>query len=336
MESAKERVDSETFWTIRTAMVTPMNEIINQTFEGAGQKHIHRLAEHHGIYRDLFGDSFFYPSVFNSNMALLNHDRVGYTDLEDSEMIQPVYYGNLMAPAEVRSCPEVFYKSKEGKFYTLCLVAPDSHLEENNQEYLHWMVTNIPGNAVDQGDVLYKYMPVFPVHGTGTHRYVFLLYQHDARLDLSIKPETTDSPNLNERTFNTQQFYINHMSSITPVGLCFYQAEWDRSVRDTFHKVLDMEEPRFEFLPPSEYIPKQKIWPEWESFNKYMDTYREKKEIGEQVLKEKLKTGHPFKPRSPRPRYPLIFKPKGKMATWLLIQEHEKRLRKSYWKALDD
>ncbi|KAH3772951.1 hypothetical protein DPMN_174298, partial [Dreissena polymorpha] len=210
-------------------LVVPISVAQAEGFQGVGQRRIHRLADHYGLFRDLFGEAYFYPSL---------DLRVGYVDGADPEFIQPVYHGNQLPPAETQSAPEVVYKGDADKFYTLCMVAPDSHLEQNNKEYLHWMVANIPGTSVSEGQVLCDYMPVFPVHGTGNHRYAFVLYQHDNVIDLSAEKRHQERPNLSERTFETLEFYRRHQDAITPVGLCFFQAEWDPSVRKTFHSVL--------------------------------------------------------------------------------------------------
>jgi len=44
---------------------------------------------------------------------------------------------------------------------------------------------NIPGSDVDKGEQLCNYLQPFPVKGTGFHRYVFLLYEQDERIDFS-------------------------------------------------------------------------------------------------------------------------------------------------------
>lgn len=46
------------------------------------------------------------------------------------------------------------------------------------------------------------------------------------------------STSLRDRTFETLEFYRKHQDDITPVALAFFQAEWDESVREVFHKTL--------------------------------------------------------------------------------------------------
>jgi hypothetical protein len=46
------------------------------------------------------------------------------------------------------------------------------------------------------------------------------------------------SLNLEERTFKTYDFYRERQEFITPAGLAFFQADWDESVKEFFHKTL--------------------------------------------------------------------------------------------------
>jgi hypothetical protein len=43
---------------------------------------------------------------------------------------------------------------------------------------------------------------------------------------------------LEERTFQTLEFYRERQDDITPAGLAFFQSDWDRSVTDFFHSTL--------------------------------------------------------------------------------------------------
>lgn len=44
--------------------------------------------------------------------------------------------------------------------------------------------------------------------------------------------------NLDNRTFKNSEFYAQYEDSLTPVGLAFFQSEWDQSVREVFHHIL--------------------------------------------------------------------------------------------------
>lgn len=44
---------------------------------------------------------------------------------------------------------------------------------------------NIPGNEIEKGDLLVDYLRPIPLSGTGYHRYAFVLYKQDKKLDFS-------------------------------------------------------------------------------------------------------------------------------------------------------
>lgn len=46
------------------------------------------------------------------------------------------------------------------------------------------------------------------------------------------------STTLSERTFSTYEFYKNLQDDITPAGLAFFQADWDKSLKQFYHNVL--------------------------------------------------------------------------------------------------
>lgn len=46
-----------------------------------------------------------------------------------------------------------------------------------------------------------------------------------------------------ERTFVTRDWYQKYQDNVTPIGLAFYQCDWDTSVKDFFHSKLQTKEP---------------------------------------------------------------------------------------------
>ena len=84
------------------------------------------------------------------------------------------------------------YGEQEGdddSLWTLVMTNPDGHFEEDEAEYLHWMVANISGQGgvadlTTSGDTICPYLQPFPPYGTGFHRFVFVLYKQ-----VSIKLE---------------------------------------------------------------------------------------------------------------------------------------------------
>ncbi|KAI7796691.1 39S ribosomal protein L38, mitochondrial [Triplophysa rosa] len=225
-----------------------------------GPYHIQRLAEHYGVYKDLFPMAYFVPRVML---------RVAYGDNSDAV----VHYGNHLTPTQAAQAPQISYEAEENSLWTLLLTSPDEHLMDGEQEYLHWLVGNIPGKAVMSGEEICHYIGPFPARGTGFHRFIFILFKQDGPVDFSSDQRPAPCYCLKERTFRTLDFYRKHQAVITPAGLAFHQSQWDRSVTDTFHQLINMREPVFEYERPPAYHPPQRKYPHGQPL-RYLDRYR--------------------------------------------------------------
>ena len=103
----------------------------------------------------------------------------------------------MIKPKEANTTPTISFDIEEEDdcFWTLVMSNPDGHFTEDNCEYLHWMVGNIPSksanlpdsqdctkhpdvNIASLGEDICPYLQPFPPHGTGFHRFVFVLYKH--------------------------------------------------------------------------------------------------------------------------------------------------------------
>ncbi|NXN12574.1 RM38 protein, partial [Indicator maculatus] len=250
---------------LRTALI-PLAEVRAEWERTSGPFHKQRLAEHCGIFRDLFKGAIFTPRV-----AL----RVEYSQ-EDEDLV-PVYYGNMVTPSEASRPPAVSYEADKGSLWTLLLTNLDGHLRDADSEYLHWLVTNIPGNNIKLGKEICHYLPPFPAMGTGYHRFVFLLFKQDLPIDFSEDVRPTPCHSLKMRTFSTFEFYRKHEDAMTPAGLAFFQCQWDSSVTRVFHQLLNMREPVFEFVRPPVYHPPQVKFPRHQPL-RYLDRYRDTQE----------------------------------------------------------
>uniref|UniRef100_F7F769 Large ribosomal subunit protein mL38 n=2 Tax=Ornithorhynchus anatinus TaxID=9258 RepID=F7F769_ORNAN len=250
---------------LRTALI-PLEEVKAEWERTAGPYHRQRVAEHYGLYRDLFRGATFVPRV---------HLRVAYN--LDGDYVMPVYHGNEVTPTEAFGAPDVTFEAEEGSLWTLLFTSLDGHLLEPDAEYVHWLVTNIPGNEVAAGQEQCHYLPPFPARGTGFHRLVFLLFKQDHLIDFSEDTRPSPCSSLAQRTFRTFDFYRKHQDSMTPAGLAFFQCRWDDSVTTVFHRLLNMREPVFDFVRPPPYHPKQRKFPHQQPL-RYLDRYRDSQE----------------------------------------------------------
>ncbi|XP_007957831.1 39S ribosomal protein L38, mitochondrial [Orycteropus afer afer] len=250
---------------LRTARI-PLEAVQAEWERTCGPYHKQRLAEHYGLYRDLFHGATFVPRV---------PLRVAYAVGEED--LVPVYHGNEVTPTEASQAPEVTYEADEGSLWTLLLTNVDGHLLEPDAEYVHWLVTNIPGCRVAAGQETCPYLPPFPPRGSGFHRLVFLLFKQDKQIDFSADTRPSPCCQLTQRTFHTFDFYKQHQEAMTPAGLAFFQCCWDDAVTHVFHHLLNMREPVFEFVRPPPYHPKQKRFPHRQPL-RYLDRYRDSHE----------------------------------------------------------
>jgi len=135
--------------------------------------------------------------------------------------------GNVLTPTQVKDTPNVTWEADPNKFYALLLTDPDapSRKEPIYREWHHWLVVNIPGSKVDDGETLSEYVGSGPPPDTGLHRYVFLVFEQSGKLSFS-EPKLTNTSGDHRGKFSTKDF-INKYSLGTPIAGNFYQAEFD-------------------------------------------------------------------------------------------------------------
>ncbi|XP_031699539.1 large ribosomal subunit protein mL38 [Anarrhichthys ocellatus] len=262
MKENKKNVELERACRLRTFKI-PLDQVQERWEKSSGPFHIKRLADHYGVFRDLFPMAYFLPQV--SLRICYSQDNSGQ-----------VHYGNRLTPTEASSVPQIAFDAEEGSLWTILLTCPDEHLLDNEAEYVHWLVGNIPGGAVQAGEELCHYMPPFPARGTGFHRYIYVLFKQDGPINFQEEVRPSPCHSLVDRSFKTMDFYRKHQDNMTPAGLSFFQCQWDESVTDTFHTTLNMREPVFEFIRPPVYHPPQVKYPHRQPL-RYLDRYRDGK-----------------------------------------------------------
>ena len=84
--------------------------------------------------------------------------------------------GKTLSRRNTASQPTVTFTGEEGKVYTLLMSDPDAQAKS----WLHWLIINIPGEANDvtEGQMIASYSGPSPP--SGTHRYIFTLYEQPA------------------------------------------------------------------------------------------------------------------------------------------------------------
>ena len=88
----------------------------------------------------------------------------------------------FLKPSETQTKPEVKYPFENNKLYTLLMHDPDSVYGNR----FHWIVTNIFLDVKNGEDVLLYTGPA-PPPKTGTHRYIFELYEQIKSIDVKIE-----------------------------------------------------------------------------------------------------------------------------------------------------
>lgn len=110
-----------------------------------------------------------------------------------------------------------------------------SRAQPKFREFRHWLVANIPGNKIDQGEVVAAYVGSGPPKGTGLHRYVFLLYKQPGKLEID-EPHVANNSRRNRPKFKAAEFAIKYNLG-APIAGNFYQAQYDDYV-PTVHAQL--------------------------------------------------------------------------------------------------
>lgn len=316
LKAQRENTELEKASRTQTLTINP-EQVKIDWLKTSGPFHVRRIAEHYGVYEHLFGAAYFVPRV-NLNISYRNEDTA-----------HPVFYGNILKPFEAKQQPEVSFdpnfdfKSSGNveplSWWTLVLTNPDGHFTNNNAEYCHWFVANIPNGDLMKGDKIIPYLQPIPPKGTGFHRHIFILYKQEKKLDMSEFRIEEKNVDLTARTFSTLNFYRKYQDDITPAGLAFFQSDWDKSLINFYQNVLKMKHPAFEYDFPTPYLRDQEWFPQRKPFNLYMDKYRDQKQIAKEYLMRKLAKTHPFEGPAPPLRFPNAH-PVKNVPSWLVTE----------------
>ena len=84
------------------------------------------------------------------------------TQMLNVTFLEPLESGAQLTPNEVRSEPEVSWDAIESDFYTLLMTDCSKH-SEDVVETRHWLVMNIPGSDVKEGEKVVEFIGAMPM-----------------------------------------------------------------------------------------------------------------------------------------------------------------------------
>ena len=173
----------------------------------------------------------------------------------------------VLEPRKVKHRPKflVHSQNKHNKYFSMCMVDPDapSRTQPTNAQWMHWCVINIPnvngeGDAA-KGDEVMAYVPAAPPKDTGLHRYIFVVFAHDHRLQVDESSSSSGTVNQSSTghdgkhcslvriksnqakgraRFNVQQFSEKYRLGV-PIAMDSFQCEWDESVPSVHESFVD-------------------------------------------------------------------------------------------------
>jgi hypothetical protein len=92
--------------------------------------------------------------------------------------------------------PVVKWGYEPESYYTLVMVDPDATLHDDIKSHcvLHWLVVNIPGDRIFEGEDIVQYTAPNPRMGANPHRFIFLLFKQICFNDFSkfMKHQSSD------------------------------------------------------------------------------------------------------------------------------------------------
>ena len=131
--------------------------------------------------------------------------------------------GNELTPTSVKDEPKLEWPVEDGALYTLCMTDPDAPTKF--REVKHWLVVNIPGLDINNGQTLAEYIGSGPPKDTGLHRYIFLVYKQQTNIEISETPISNRSRE-GRLSFKIGDFAKKYNLG-EPIAGNFYLAQYD-------------------------------------------------------------------------------------------------------------
>lgn len=326
------------------------------------QEQLKNLALYAGIYRDLFSDyhpdrdhitftwdqarrlDTYVPKYWITDLPFARAQRQPrpidtihyfepvvkiHASFPKDEHAHVAYHGNIIPASEALDKPTIALLNRTDAKYHSVLMLNLDHLHEN-AALLHWAIANI--QSEDQRE-LCDYLPVHGIEGFGYSRYVFVAMQHSSpldRLDCDFA--------LGTRKFDIKSFMESHADKdMRPVGLSWFQTQWDESSNAIFHDYIKIPAPVFEYIQPEPVKLPKVDYPKRVPFNIALDSERDQKDINEQVILARLKEIDPFesyKDQYEKPRVPPTIHTDQTCPSWMNNVNFKKQTKTGYWRGL--
>jgi hypothetical protein len=101
-----------------------------------------------------------------------------------------------------------------------------------------------------------------------------------------------------------------------------------------FFFFLGMKEPRYEFDFEPRYLPPQQFSVESAAFHSYLEQYRDRKDVNEEVIKHYLAMTCPFNGYPNVPKYPLAVPNEKWIPDWYKYELVKYHKRQGKWKMM--
>ncbi|XP_050297579.1 cell surface glycoprotein 1-like isoform X11 [Anthonomus grandis grandis] len=173
-----------------------------------------------------------------------------------------VNLGKELTPTQTLQPPSIYWEADRKSFYTLCMVDPDAPRAKESKfnEWNHWLVGNIPGNRIAQGQPLVQYLPPCPQRNSPPHRYTYMVFKQPSRI--SFKEPTIPANSFQNRDGFSLRNFAQKYQLGQPIAGNYFKCRWDRSVPKIFEKI--------QYQPPQFSM---RIGPNRSHFNSYSYSY---------------------------------------------------------------
>lgn len=104
-----------------------------------------------------------------------------------------------------------------------------SRADPKFREVRHWLVMNVPNNAVSEGDTIFEFVGTGAPEGTALHRYVTLIFEQEGKIDTTNIAKTRNCSRDGRLSSSTETLIKDNKLDKLVAGN-FYQAQFDSYV----------------------------------------------------------------------------------------------------------